>query len=78
MVAAGERAVMLFVIQRTDCDRFAPAADLDPAYRRRACARGARRALKSCAYGCDISPDSDPPWRPDRLLPCGDVTTPAR
>ncbi len=32
MVEAGERAVMLFVIQRTDCDAFAACHDLDPAY----------------------------------------------
>ncbi|HKP79978.1 MAG TPA: DNA/RNA nuclease SfsA [Phenylobacterium sp.] len=35
MVAAGQRAVMLFVVQRTDCDTFAACADLDPAYARR-------------------------------------------
>jgi sugar fermentation stimulation protein A len=32
MVAAGQRAVALFVVQRMDCDRFAPAADLDPKF----------------------------------------------
>ena len=31
-VEAGQRAVMLFVIQRTDCDLFAAYAALDPAY----------------------------------------------
>ena len=31
-VQAGARAVMLYVIQRGDCDRFDVAPDLDPAY----------------------------------------------
>ena len=34
MVEAGERAVMLFVVQRTDCNAFAACHDLDPAYAR--------------------------------------------
>jgi sugar fermentation stimulation protein len=32
VAATGDRAVMLFLVQRMDCDRFASAPDLDPAY----------------------------------------------
>ena len=55
-VAAGERAVMLFVVQRTDCDCFDTAADLDPAY-----ATGLREAFRNgvevICYGCEIGLD---------------------
>ncbi|HEX4180469.1 MAG TPA: DNA/RNA nuclease SfsA [Caulobacteraceae bacterium] len=32
MVAAGDRAVALFVVQRTDCETFSACHDLDPAF----------------------------------------------
>jgi sugar fermentation stimulation protein A len=33
-VAAGDRAVQLFLVQRGDCDEFLPADDIDPDYGR--------------------------------------------
>ena len=62
-VALGERAVMLFIVQRADCDRFAAAADLDPAY-----AKGLRAAfhdgVEVLCYGCDIDLQSIRVCRP--------------
>ncbi|QPH55374.1 DNA/RNA nuclease SfsA [Pontivivens ytuae] len=55
-VAAGERAVMLYVIQRTDCDRIAMAADLDPAYAE-AFERAADTGVEMICHGTRISPD---------------------
>ena len=54
-VALGERAVALFVVQRTDCDAFAPARDLDPAF---AAAFQEARAggVEMLIYACDVGP----------------------
>jgi sugar fermentation stimulation protein A len=56
-VAEADRAVQLFVIQRTDCEAFAACADLDPAYA--ACLNAAAAAgVEVLCYGCDITPDT--------------------
>jgi sugar fermentation stimulation protein A len=52
-VAEGDRAVQLFVIQRTDCAAFAACADLDPAYAA-ALARAHAAGVEVLAYACDI------------------------
>lgn len=55
VVAAGKRAVMLYLVQRTDCDRFALAADLDPAYAQ-AFARARQAGVEVMCFATDISP----------------------
>jgi sugar fermentation stimulation protein A len=57
MVAAGERAVMLFVVQRTDCDAFEACHDLDPAYAK-GLTEAAARGVEVLAYACEISPQA--------------------
>lgn len=56
MVAAGHRAVMLYLIQRADAERFAFASDIDPRY---AAAFEAARAagVEAIAYRCRLAPD---------------------
>jgi sugar fermentation stimulation protein A len=55
MVEADERAVMLFVIQRTDCDAFSACHDLDPAYAK-GLTEAAARGVEVMAYACEITP----------------------
>ena len=56
MVAAGHRAVMLYLVQRTDCARLKMAGDLDPGY---AAAFEAARAagVEMLCYGTEIGVD---------------------
>ena len=53
----GARGVVLFTVLRGDCERFAVAADLDPAF---AAALDQVRALgvEVIAYGCDVTPEA--------------------
>ena len=54
MVSEGHRAVMLYLVQRTDCDHFDLARDIDPAYAK-AFDRALDRGVEMLCYGCDIS-----------------------
>lgn len=56
-VQAGARAVQLFVVQRTDCDRFAACADLDPAYAA-GLAAASKAGVEVLCYRCDISSEA--------------------
>ncbi len=66
MVAHGDRAVVLFVIQRTDCDRFSACSDLDPIFARgldEAYAQGVEVLAHACAIDTDGVRLAQPlPW----------------
>ncbi|OYU69850.1 MAG: DNA/RNA nuclease SfsA [Alphaproteobacteria bacterium PA2] len=67
MVAAGDRAVALFVVQRMDCTEFAACAELDPVFAD-ALTRAANSGVEVLCYDCEITPQAITvvrplPWR---------------
>lgn len=68
MVAEGARAVMLYLVQRSDCSAFAVAADIDPAYAaafRKAVAAG----VEVLCYRCSLTLDGIAVDRPLPVAP---------
>jgi sugar fermentation stimulation protein A len=53
MAKAGDRAVVLFVVQRMDCDRFRPCADLDPVFAR-TLGEVADEGVEVLVYACEV------------------------
>lgn len=57
LAAAGKRAILLFLVQRTDCDRIDVARDIDPDYAT-AFDTARQAGVEILALSCDISPES--------------------
>lgn len=54
VAAQGARAVMLFVVQRSDCRAFRPAADLDPAYAK-TLTEAVNAGVETLCYDCEVT-----------------------
>lgn len=53
MVEAGDRAVALFIVQRTDCEMFSACHELDPAFGR-GLDQAADAGVEVLVYACDV------------------------
>ncbi len=67
-VAAGDRAVALFVVQRADCDALTACADLDPAFAK-GLAQASAAGVEVLVYACEVTTQAVTlrrriPWRP--------------
>jgi sugar fermentation stimulation protein A len=54
MAQAGDRAVALFVVQRTDCEAFTACGDLDPGFAQ-GLDRAAEAGVEVLVYGCKVT-----------------------
>jgi sugar fermentation stimulation protein A len=54
MVADGDRAVVLFVVQRTDCEAFVACHELDPAFAQ-GLDQAADAGVEVLVYACDVA-----------------------
>ena len=68
VVDAGGRAVMLFIVQRMDCETFTTADDIDGAYGP-ALREAASHGVEVLCYSCHLTPETIRlagalPWRP--------------
>ena len=68
MVRSGHRAVMLYLVQRTDCHSFTLASDIDPAYAQ-AWIRAQAAGVETLAFDCNITPDAVRLGRAIDILP---------
>ena len=66
MVSRGHRAVMLYLVQRTDCDAFTLAGDIDPAYAA-AYAEARAAGVETLCFDCRITPEGVTLGKPKRV-----------
>jgi sugar fermentation stimulation protein A len=57
MVALGCRAVMLYLVQRVDCDHFRVAEDIDPVYHK-GLVNARRAGVETLCYSCTVTPEA--------------------